>query len=217
MATLNLAVGGRSFETIDTMDGLRDVVGRPASGPIKKDIGRIDEHFAGFIAKSPFLMLATAGANGTCDVSPRGDGQGFVRVLDERHIAIPDRPGNRRADSLSNIIETGKAGLIFLIPGIDDTLRMNGSAAITQDADLLASMAVEGKTPKLAIIVTVEEAYLHCQKAFRRSTLWNPEAYAGPDEVESAGCMYRDQMGMEGVTAEQIDANLEESYKTTLW
>lgn len=217
MATLNLAADGTSLETIDTMDGLREIIGRPSAGPIKKDIGRIDEHFAGFIAKSPFLMLATSGANGTCDVSPRGDGQGFVRVLDERHIAIPDRPGNRRADSLSNIIETGKAGLIFLIPGIDDTLRMNGAAAITQDPELLASMAVDGKAPKLAIIVTVEEAYLHCQKAFRRSTLWNPEAYVERSEVESAGCMYRDQMGLADVSAEQIDANLEEGYKTTLW
>ncbi len=217
MATLTLEAGDRTFETIDSIDALREIIGRPSAGPLKKDIARIDEHFAAFIAKSPFLLLSTSGANGTCDVSPRGDGQGFVRVLDAHHIAIPERPGNRRLDSLSNIVETGRAGLLFLVPGIDDTLRMNGSAAITQDAELLESMAMDGKAPKLAIILTVEEAYLHCAKAFRRSTLWNPGNYVDRSELATAGCMYLDQVGLEGMTGEQIDATLEAGYKATLW
>lgn len=216
MPTVTLE-SGASYETIPDADALRELMGHPAAGPIKKDIGRIDEHFAAFIAKSPFALLSTAGAGGTCDVSPRGDGPGFVRVLDEQHVAIPDRPGNRRLDSLTNILETGHAGLLFMIPGVEDTLRMNGKAALTTNAGLLAEMAVNGKTPKLAIILTVEEAYLHCAKAFRRSSLWDPARYLDRAELPSAGCMYRDQMGLAGVTPESIDANLEESYRTALY
>lgn len=217
MAQLHLDAGDRTFDTIQSIEELRELVGLPSPGPLKKDIARIDEHFRGFIANSPFLMLATAGANGTCDVSPRGDGRGFAQVLDEHHVAIPERPGNKRLDSLSNIVETGRAGLIFLIPGIDDTLRMNGKASITRDPGLLASMAMDGKEPKLGIILEVEEAYLHCQKAFRRSSLWDANQYLDPSQMTSAGCMYVDQMGLKGMTGEQMDATLEESYKTTLW
>ena len=208
---------GASLETIPDMEALRALIGQPGSGPIKKDIGRIDEHFAAFIAHSPFVLLATAAADGTCDVSPRGDGAGFVRVLDAQHIAIPDRPGNKRLDSLSNIMETKRAGLLFMIPGFDDTLRMNGEAALTTDPALLAEMAVDGKEPRLAIILTVEEAYLHCAKAFRRSHLWEPEAYLDRSELPSAGCMYRDQMGITDVPAEVIDANLEKSNREDLY
>lgn len=216
MTSVMLA-SGASYETIPDLDSLRSLMGHPAAGPIKKDIGRIDEHFAAFIARSPFALLSTAAANGTCDVSPRGDGPGFVQVLDEQHIAIPDRPGNRRLDSLSNIMETGHAGLLFMIPGVEDTLRMNGTAALTTDPDLLAAMAVGGKAPKLAIVITVEEAYLHCAKAFRRSNLWDPASYMDRDELPSAGCMYRDQMGLPDVDPATIDANLEENYRTGLY
>lgn len=216
MSTLTLA-NESMFETVNTMDALRDLMGFPAAGAIKKDIARIDEHFAAFIARSPFALLSTAGATGRCDVSPKGDGPGFVQVLDGQHIAIPDRPGNKRLDSLTNIVETGQAGIIFLIPGIEDTLRINGRASITVDTDLLDSMAVDGKPPKLAIIIEVQEAYLHCAKAFRRSRLWDPAHYAGRDEVASAGCMIVDQMNLDGVTGEQVDANLELSYRDHLY
>ena len=216
MADITLE-SGASYETLPDMDSLRELIGHPAAGPIKKDIARVDAHFAAFIARSPFALLATSGASGTCDVSPRGDGPGFVHVLDEQHVAIPDRPGNRRLDSLSNIMETGHAGLLFMIPGVEDTLRMNGRAALTMDPGLLAEMAVGGKAPKLAIILTVEEAYLHCAKAFRRSHLWDPESYMDRSELPSAGCMYRDQMDLPDVDPATIDANLEESYRATLY
>jgi uncharacterized protein len=208
---------GDALNGVDSIEVLREMMGRPTDGAIRKDIGRIDHNFEQFIALSPFLVLGTASASGACDVSPRGDRPGFVRVLDERHLAIPERPGNRRMDSIENVVETGRAGLIFLIPGSDDTLRVNGRAAITQDAELLHSMAVEGKDPRLAIVVTVEQTFLHCAKAFRRSRLWAAEARLERSALPSAGCMLQEQLALEGVTGEQIDANLEVAIATTLW
>ncbi|HZQ35167.1 MAG TPA: pyridoxamine 5'-phosphate oxidase family protein, partial [Dehalococcoidia bacterium] len=170
-----------------------------------------------FIARSPFALLGTASAAGFCDVSPRGDLPGFARVLDERTLVLPERPGNRRTDSLSNIIENPQVGLLFLVPGIEETLRVNGRAAISADAELLASMAVQGKAPRLAIVVEVREAYLHCAKAFRRSQLWDVSRHADRGELPSLGCMLRDQLHVENVTVEELDAQLEASYRTTLF
>ena len=208
---------GESIATLDSLDELRELIGTPAGNVIRKDIGRIDANFASFIALSPFALLGTSSLSGTCDVSPRGDRPGFARVLDEHHIALPERPGNRRLDSLQNIMETGRAGLLFLIPGMEETVRMNGRAAISRDAALLNSMAVEGKPAVLAVVITVEEAYLHCAKAFRRSQLWETAAWPDPAALPSAACMYREQLSLEQFTPEAIAANLEDGYRKTLW
>src|SRR4051812_25750294 len=153
---------------------LREIMGEPAELAIKKETDFLSDACRTFIEQSPFLLVATASADGRCDVSPKGDAPGFVQVLDDRHLVIPDRPGNRRFDGLRNILETGRIGLIFLVPGRDETLRANGRAWITRDPELLVTMQVQGKDPWFGIGVEVEECFLHCGKAFRRSHLWEP-------------------------------------------
>ncbi len=205
------------LDTIDTIDSIREIVRQPNDGAVRKDIGRIDRNFRQFIALSPFLVLGTASASGACDVTPRGDLPGFVHVLDDNHLAIPERPGNRRLDSIENIMETGRAALIFLIPGSEDTLRVNGRAAVTTDAALLESMAVEGSPARMAIVLTVEEAYLHCAKAFRRSRLWEPASQIDRRILPSAGCMLQEQLELSDTTGAEIDASLEAGIAKTLW
>lgn len=142
----------------------------------RKCISFLDKHARAFIALSPFVVLGTQGKEGRADVSPRGDPPGFVRVLDERTLLIPDRSGNNRLDSLTNILSNPEVGLLFLIPGFEDTLRINGRASLTNDPALLDGMEMQGKAPKLAIRVAVTEVFLHCAKAFKRSRLWQADA-----------------------------------------
>lgn len=146
----------------------------------RKDIGYLDGMARTLIAASPMLLLATTGAKGRCDASPRGGEPGFVTVLDDQHLAIPDATGNRRLDSLSNIIDSGQAGLLFLIPGRTTTLRVNGRACVTADPECLSQISAVGKPPITAIVVAVEEVYAHCPKAFVRARLWQPDSW--PDE-----------------------------------
>jgi len=146
----------------------------------RKDIGYLDEMARALIATSPMLVLATTTADGRCDASPRGGQPGFVTVLDDRHLAIPDATGNRRLDSLTNIIDSRRAGLLFLIPGRTTTLRVNGRACVSADPECLSRISAVGKPPVTAIVVNVEEVYAHCPKAFVRSRLWEPESW--PDE-----------------------------------
>src|SRR5512134_3452917 len=143
---------------------LRALMGHPSELAVRKDIGRLDEHCRAFIARSPFVLVATADARGRCDVSPKGDAPGFVLVLDARHLAIPDRPGNKRFDGMRNILENPHVGLIFLVPGREETLRVNGRATVTRDPALLARLEAAGKRPSLAIGVEVEEVFMHCAK-----------------------------------------------------
>ena len=198
-------------------DELRAVVPAPGEGApaLRKQIDHLDEHCREFIACSPFLVLATAAADGTCDTSPRGGPPGFVRVLDERRLLVPEYPGNRRADSPRNLLENPRASLIFMIPRLRETLRVTGRACITRDAGLLAELAVNGKPPALGIGVEVEEAFIHCAKAFIRSALWQPETW--PDEVPSASLMLRDHMDIPDLTLDAVEARLDESYKKTLY
>ena len=147
---------------------------KPNPVAVAKDIGRIDPHLRRYIEMSPFCCVATADAEGKQDVTPRGDPVGSFKVFGEHTVAIPDRPGNNRLDTLKNLLANPQIGLIFLLPGMDETVRVNGTARLSTDPDLLEVMAVEGKKPKCAIVVQVREAYLHCAKAFRRSKLWDP-------------------------------------------
>jgi PPOX class probable FMN-dependent enzyme len=181
-------------DLLTTEADIRALVGTPVSRSLLKEQTRIDDHFRAFIARSPFLLLATSGTDGSCDVSPKGDAPGFVRVLDEKRLAIPERNGNKRLDGIKNILANPHIGLIFMVPGRDETLRVNGRASITRDPVLLEPMAVEGVTPKLAIGVEVEQAFLHCVKSFRRSKLWMPEEWPAPDALASIACVIFDQI-----------------------
>lgn len=178
---------------------------------IKAKIGdRIDAHARRFIAHSPFLTLATADAAGRADCSPRGDYPGFVKVLDEHTVALPDRLGNKIADSFRNIAENDGVGLLFFVPGMRETLRVNGSAYVTDDPDVLARMRTEAKAPMLAIVVDVAEVYFHCGRALIRSRLWDPASQALAAELPSAGEIAAEKMNLEPALLDQL---LEAGYR----
>ncbi|MDT7800891.1 MAG: uncharacterized protein QOI78_4324 [Actinomycetota bacterium] len=172
----------------------------------------VDRHARRFIAHSPFLTLATADAAGRADCSPRGDYPGFVKVLDERTLAMPDRTGNKIADSFRNIAENDGVGLLFFVPGMRETLRVNGRAYVTDEPDVLARMRTEAKEPILAIVVEVEQVYFHCGRALIRSRLWDPASQALAEELPSAGEIVTDQLGMD-IDPAQFEAMLEAGYR----
>ena len=182
----------------------------------KTILDRLDRHCRNFIAHSPFLVLATAGAEGGVDASPRGDAPGFVQVLDEHTLAIPDRRGNNRLDSMSNITASAQVGLLFFIPGVGETLRVNGRARITTDPTLAAGMAVEGKPPSAIILVEVEQAFLHCAKALIRSHLWDDDYRLDRSSFPSLGRMLADQ-SRDGADAAATEANIEQAYRERLY
>lgn len=202
-------------DTITTLDGLRDVILAP-DGRFDKEIDHIDEHARAFIARSTFALIATSNAAGRCDVSPKGDKPGFVQMLDEKTLVIPDRPGNARADSLRNIIENPHIGMLMIIPGAEWTLRVNGRASIVRDADVLARCEAGGKRPALAIAVHVEEVFLHCPKCFIRSKLWDAEEWMPEDEQPSWAAILRDHADAQAIPVEAIAAGLDASNKK-LW
>jgi PPOX class probable FMN-dependent enzyme len=192
---------------------LREIVGVPVARSVQKERSTLDQHCRAFIARSSFLLIATAGADGRCDISPKGDAPGFVLVLDDRRLVIPDRPGNKRLDGMKNLLANPHVGLIFLVPGREETLRVNGRAWITRDPELLERSAVQGRTPLLAIGVEVEQCFLHCAKAFRRSQLWTHEQWPGPDALPSLACVLFDQIRPDGVTLEEYERDIAEGVK----
>ena len=196
---------------------LRALVGEPSPRARLKQLAALDEHCRAFIARAPFVLVATADAEGRCDVSPKGDAPGFVRVLDEHHLVIPDRPGNKRLDGLRNLLINPHVGTIFLIPGREETLRVNGRASIVRDEDVLESLAARGKQPQVAIAVEVEECFLHCPKAFRRSQLWEPEAWPDRAVLPSMSCVLYEKLQPEGKTLEQYLRESEEGIQRTLY
>ena len=181
--------------TIESTEQLRALIGEPLPLTKQKVANRLNRLTRRFIELSPFLCLATSDAEGTCDVSPRGDPRGFVRILDDRTLLLPDRPGNRLADSLSNILQNPHVGLLFVIPGVTETFRVNGRATLTTDASLLAPCEVEGKPPKLGILVDIENAYTQCSKAFLRSHLWDPTRHVDPGLLPTGGQIHREIQG----------------------
>ena len=204
---------------IEDLASLHGTNGKPNPRTLAKKLKRIDHHATRFIEQSPFLLLATRGDDG-CDASPRGDGPGFVKVLDDTTLLIPERPGTRIADSLRNILATGEVGLLFLIPGLTDTLRVNGRAWITDHAPYLEQLTERGKQPKLAIVIHVEELYFHCPKAFIRSSLWNPETFADKGAMPSLGRIILEHVTGETATEEavsEIDQRLEEDVRDNLY
>jgi len=202
--------------TLKTEADLRSIYKQPGGGAVGKDIGQIDTHFANFIALSPFLCIGTVGENGLCDVSPRGGEPGFVRVLDGRTLAMPDRPGNNRLDSIGNITRTAGVGLLFFVPGFEDTLRVNGVAYVTTDDALMQRFLQDGKPPRSVVVIDVKEAYLHCVKAIKRAGLWTQEAQVDRATFPTAGQVYRDQLKLE-TPGEAIDASLEKDARENLY
>ncbi|HEX4525449.1 MAG TPA: pyridoxamine 5'-phosphate oxidase family protein [Gaiellaceae bacterium] len=180
-----------SARTIRDESELRELLGSPSDLVVGKVADRLNELTRQFIDRSPFVCVATARPDGGLDVSPRGDPAGFVRILDERTLLLPERPGNKLADTLTNLLADERIALLFLIPGVGDSFRVNGRAEIVQDEQLLADSSVDGKVPKLGIVVTIEEAYTQCSKALIRSDLWNPERHIDRDELPSGGEILR--------------------------
>jgi PPOX class probable FMN-dependent enzyme len=208
-----------AFRTVvTTEDELRTVIGGdPSPLAIAKEQRTLDVHCRNFIARAPFVLVATADAAGRCDVSPKGDAAGFVLVLDERHVLIPDRPGNKRLDGMRNLLQNPHVGLIFLIPGVEETLRVNGRGWIVRDDDLLARCEMRGKVPTLGIGVEVEQAFIHCAKAFKRSGLWEPERWPSLDGLASPARMLFDHTRPPGTTVEELDRVLQDGYRQRLY
>ena len=175
-------------DRITSLDQLEALYGAPAQSSLDKEIAHLSEHYQAFIAQAPFVVVATSGPEGL-DCSPRGDPPGFVRVLDDKTVALPDRRGNNRLDSLRNLVRDPRISLLFLIPGIGDTLRINGRAEIATEPALLASFEMQGKTPKSVLLVTVERIYFQCQKALARSRLWQADAQIPRSALPSTGEM----------------------------
>jgi len=181
---------------ITTIDALHALYATPGERALKKQLAAIDVHARRFIELSPFVVLASGSAAGALDASPRGGAPGFVQVADAHTLLLPDAPGNNRLDSLHNFVETGGVALLFLIPGFDETLRVNGSATLTCDPQVLARCADARRTPKVVIRVHVREVYLHCAKAFMRSRLWEPDARVPRETLPTIGQMIGDQTGI---------------------
>lgn len=179
---------------IESKDQIRALYGEPSVRAKKKQMDALDKHALHYVSKSPFLVVATYDANGNLDASPRGGQPGFVKAT-KHQLIIPDAKGNNRADTLINIVETGRVGLLFFLPGVDETLRVNGKAYVTTDVELLAQFETE-KTPiKTVVVVEVEEAFLHCAKAFMRSKLWEESSKIERKSFPSMGQMLKDQIG----------------------
>lgn len=180
---------------------LVELLGEPGRLAATKDRVRLHERDREWLAASPFCLVATSGADGTCDVSPKGDPPGFTLVLDDTTIAIPERPGNRRADGFRNILTNPHIGLVYLVPGRGDTLRINGRARLVREAPYFDEMTVRGHRPVLAIVVEIEQIFHHCAKAFLRSALWKPETW-DPDRLPSRAAIVK--------TVQQTEETLEE-------
>jgi hypothetical protein len=176
---------------VETESDLREIIGSPTELVAGKVSDRLNDIFREYIERSPFVCVATVSQEGGLDVSPRGDPPGFVRILDERTLLIPDRPGNKIADTLTNVLATGRVALLFLVPGVGDSFRVNGSARVVDDTELLAASTVDGKAPRLGLLVTVEEAYTQCSKALIRSDLWNPANHVDPKAMPTSGEMLK--------------------------
>lgn len=207
---------GRIFEAlqstaVQSAAQLRELYEDPSDLVRRKAVDRIHDVARAVIGRSSLVFVATAGADGTCDVTPRGGPAGFVSVLDEFTLAVPDATGNKRLDSCHNIVETGRAGLLFVIPGRATTLRVNGKACVSDDPRLLEQLQAVGKPPRSVIVVQVEEAYQHCPKAFLRSSAWKPEQWLAEDAAPSSAEVTLSHLNLPGLTLEQIEQHERES------
>ncbi|GIN22709.1 pyridoxamine 5'-phosphate oxidase family protein [Siminovitchia fordii] len=201
-------------QTIESEEELRTIIGFPSKLVKNKVITYLDDHCSNFISKSSFLVISTADKAGYCDASPRGDMPGFVLVLDEKYLIIPERPGNRRIDSMRNILSNPSVGLLFIIPGMEETLRVNGKATLVKDEELLEKMKVKERKPLLGIGVEVEECFIHCAKAFKRSHLWEPDFWEDKETLPSASKILS---AHSKISNQDVVDILEESYTKRLY
>jgi uncharacterized protein len=217
------AVAGAGSATIDrlrthqvsTLDDLYEISGVPHQRIKEKHTSYMTPLIVEYLNVSPFFLIATADAEGNCDVSPKGDPAGVVKVLDARTIVIPDRLGNRRVDGHRNLLQNPHIALIFIIPNVDETLRINGRAFITSDPELLATMAVQHKVPKLATVVEIDEVYMHCARAFLRSGLWKPETWPDPEAIPSLGAIMCEQKDLP--PPDESQGKRQEEYRSVLY
>jgi len=204
------------MDLITTREQLRAIYKAPGGNAVRKELRALDRHCRNFIAHSPFVLIGSSDRDGNADVTPKGDRPGFALVLNDTTVAIPDRPGNNRLDTLENILVNPAVGLIFLIPGMNETLRVNGTAQLTTDPELRERLAVDGKLPQSVIVVSVRAAYLHCAKAFMRSRLWEPETWVDRSTLPSLGQMLKDQIEF-AESAEKTDEWLADAYRRSMW
>jgi PPOX class probable FMN-dependent enzyme len=205
-----------SFDVRSVAD-LRAVVGEPLPRTITKETATLDERAIAFIGSAPFLVLATGSADGSSDASPKGGPPGFVRVIDERRLLVPEFPGNRRLDGVQNLVERPGVGLLFIVPGITETLRVNGLARLTRDPEVCAICATEGKLPWFVIDVEVRQVFSHCSKAFLRSGLWNPEGWADAAEIVSPSRTIAQRASDERRPEQDVRREVDESYRPKLY
>jgi PPOX class probable FMN-dependent enzyme len=203
------------MDGITDASALRDFYGDISQLAQMKELTRLDKHCRAFIALSPFLVLATSDAEGRLDASPRGDAPGFVLVLDDTMLLLPDRPGNNRVDSYGNVVANPGVGLIFFVPGIDETLRVNGRASVTTDASLLADAEAMGKVPRAGLLIAVEQAFFHCAKALKRSHLWDAGRHVERGSFPSLGKIIADQTAQ--CSVEDAEARIADGYKNRLY
>ncbi|MGI9645366.1 MAG: MSMEG_1061 family FMN-dependent PPOX-type flavoprotein [Ilumatobacteraceae bacterium] len=201
---------------LESVADLRTVYRPPGRGAVDKVIDHIDAHCADFLAMAPFFVLSTAASDGTCDVSPKGGPPGFVEALDDRRLAWADYSGNNRLDSLENVAGNDHVAILVFIPGMDETLRVNGRAELTTDSELCARFEMNEKPARVVVVVTVQEAYIHCAKALRRGAMWSPESWPADDELPSAACILKDHAAVD-VDPAVIESALEREYDATLW
>ncbi|WP_054957245.1 pyridoxamine 5'-phosphate oxidase family protein [Paenibacillus dakarensis] len=201
-------------DKLTSEEEIRELVGSSSPLVMKKTVHAMDIHCMDFICKSPMIFISTSDNKGKCDVSPRGDHPGFIHIIDHQHFVIPERPGNRRLDSILNILSNPHIGVIFIIPQLEETLRINGRACVIKDADLLESMKVNGKAPSMGIGVTVEECYMHCAKAFKRSKLWDPESWSDVNELPKPAKILAAHAGAK---EDEVARSLKESYEKRLY
>ncbi len=202
-------------EIIKSLSELQSHYGPPGDLAVDKEMTALDEHCRRFIEISPFIVIATAAADGSADASPRGDAPGFVQILDDKHLLIPDRAGNNRLDSLKNLVENPNIGLLFFVPGMNETLRLNGTALLTTDPELLAPMTVNRKTPHTALLVTVDQVFLQCAKALIRSKLWAAKSQINRKSFPSLGKILSDQV--DGISQSEADHVIEESQRIRMY
>lgn len=203
-------------DIVTSLDELRETLGEPLPPAVIKVIDHLDDVCRSYIEKSTFIVIASASSDGTPDISPKGDPAGFVKVLDDKHLAIPDRPGNRRLDTFQNLLDNPQLAVIFIIPGKGETLRIRGEARIVRDEGLRESMAVNGRVPEYAVVVHVDQAMIHCPKCVVRSKLWQPDAWPDHSETASVAEAVVVHAGLD-ITAEEYKAQLEAAGRTNLY
>lgn len=216
VSRLSIDLAAAKSDAVSGIDDLETIVGAPAALSIAKVQDRMSKRVMDFVRQSPFYLIATANDDGACDVSPRGDPAGEARILDDRTLVLPDRQGNNRVDSLRNLVTNPYIGLLFLVPGSDETLRINGTATISRHAPLLEQMAMRGKAPRLALIVEISEVYMHCGRAFRRSRLWDPAGWPAKEDVPSMAAVLKEQLAMPGNLVD-LERERSEKYDRTLY